>query len=143
MAVNALDPILWTESIITAWDAATNLVAIVPNVWYGQAEQREAYPYCVLHVISNVPAHMFSGAVIEIIRVQFSLFDNQGSHARLSTALAQMYIYFDGATLTPSDVSRFSHMGMQRVAENPPRWTAENVWQADIDYRVEFFRTAS
>ena len=143
MVVNSLDPILWVESIITAYDAATDLVAVLPNLWHDHSEQSEAFPYCVFHQIVNVPSHMFSGAVIENLRLQFSLFDNQSSHARLSTAIAQMYIAFDGATLTASDVTRFAHMGMQRVSENPPRWAAENVWQADIVYRVQFWRSAS
>lgn len=143
MAVNALDPILWVESVITAWDAATDLVAIVPNVWHDHAEQSETFPYCVFHPISNVPDHIFGGASIENIRLRFSLFDNQSPHARISTAIAQLYIAFDNATLTPSDVTRYSHMGMLRISERPPRWTAENVWQAGIDYRMQFFRSAS
>ena len=143
MAVNSLDPILWVESVITAYDAATDLVAVLPNLWHDHAEQEEAFPYGVFHEITNIPDHMFGGASIENVLVQFSLFDNQSSHARLSTAIAQLYIAFDGAALTPSDVTRYSHMEMSRKREGRPRWAAENVWQVDLDYTMQFWRSAS
>lgn len=143
MVIAAIDPILWSEAIITKWDASAALVAIVPDVWFDHAEQGATFPYCVFHEIDVVPDHIFGGASVENVRVQFSIFDDDGSHALISSAVAQLYLAFDSATLSLSDATRYTHMEMQRLSERPPRWAAENVWQADIDYRVRFFRTAS
>lgn len=126
-----------------AYDAASGLNTILTNLWYDHAQQKEAYPYGVFHEIGNVPSPVFGGASEEVSRWQFSLFDNQASHARLLTAVAQMYLAFDDATLTLADTARYKFMSMERIGETSLRWTAENVWQKDIDYRMRIWRTAS
>ena len=103
------------------------------GLYYEEAPQGVAEPYCVYSIITGVPEYYFDSETLEDVTVQFDIISKNTSSTEAGSLYANLKTMFDDATLT---VSGYDHLLLSRVRYHAFRQAEDNIWRVSVDYRV-------
>ena len=105
---------------------------------FSEAPQGTVYPYCVYHLISDVPSWTFD-ADMENYLIQFNLYSEKNSSTEINTAFTALTTnLYDWCTL---NIDGYSHIYMKREFSNLTR--ESDIWNYFIQYRIEVQKSST
>jgi len=122
------------EGIWDEYDGSA-LESEINGMFFTEAPQGTAYPYCVYHLISDVPSWIFgtTANTMENYIIQFNLYSDKSSSTEINTAfLALTTNLYDWCKL---DVTGYSHIYMKREMSLLTR--ESGIWNYMVQYRIE------
>ena len=129
-------PETFFEAIYNKFFANIALKNAVTGLYLGEAPQSTAYPYVVYHMIDDIPARWFSHTS-EVIRVQFSVFDDSYSAETIVDVANKLMACFDDSALSvTSYTSVYVTRDMGRLLRVSGASEQERVWHYPIDYMM-------
>lgn len=106
-------------------------------LYFSEAPQGQTYPYCVYHLISDVPSWTFD-ADMENYLIQFNLYSEKNSSTEINTAFTELTTLYDWCDL---DTSGYSNIYMKREFSNLTR--ESDTWNYVVQYRIEVQKSST
>ena len=119
------------EGIWDKYDGSA-LESEINGMFFTEAPQGQTYPYCVYHLISDVPSWTFD-ADMENYLIQFNLYSDKNSSTEINTAFTALTTnLYDWCTL---NIDGYHHIYMKREFSNLTR--ESDIWNYFVQYRLE------
>jgi hypothetical protein len=105
-----------------------------------KGKETSTYPFAVYTLITNNPDYTFDTNPIEVMQIQFSIYDNDVSPATALDAQEKLWDLYDDATLT---VSGYGQLSMIRQSTTLRRGEVANpeIWASHTTYEIMIEKT--
>ena len=124
------------DGIYDLFFANSALKNAVTGLYPAEAPQGTAYPYIVYFMVDDIPARWFSHTS-EVIRVQFSVFDDSYSMKTVVDVTNKLMACYDDATITVDNyTSVYVTRALSSLTRVPGASEQERVWHYYIDYMI-------
>jgi len=126
-----------TDGIMTKFNATGALKASVTGLYLNEAPRDTAYPYMVFFIVSGNPEFAMSKDDMEMVRIQFSIFDDDSSSLPTAHIYKLLTNVFDAGVLSLSD--SWDVIDLRRVSQNLTRSGdgTKEVWHYIVEYSID------